>query len=54
MRVNPHFVNSIKKLSDYRPEIWRCRMGGLWFFYTVNEKERVVYMLSVEPRKDSY
>ena len=54
LRDNPHFGKNIKKLKNYQPETWRYRIGSYRFFYEVDEKEGIVYMLTVDARKDSY
>jgi mRNA interferase RelE/StbE len=54
LRDNPYFGKNIKKLKNYQPETWRYRIGSYRFFYEVDEKEGVVYMLAVDARKDSY
>jgi mRNA interferase RelE/StbE len=54
LRDNPYIGKNIKKLRNYRPETWRYRIGGYRFFYQVDDKENVVYMLAVDSRADSY
>jgi len=54
LRDNPHFGKNIKKLKNYQPETWRYRIGAYRFFYEINTKENIVYMLAVDSRKDSY
>ena len=54
LRDNPYFGKNIKKLKNYQPETWRYRTGSYRFFYEVDEKESIVYMLAVDARKDSY
>lgn len=54
LRENPYFGKNIKKLKKYTPETWRYRIGAYRFFYKIDEKEAVIYMLSVDDRKDSY
>ena len=54
LRSNPYFGKNIKKLKNYRPDTWRYKIGGYRFFYEINEKERIVYMLAADSRKDSY
>ncbi len=54
LRDNPHFGKNIKKLKNYQPETWRFRISSYRFFYEVDEKESIVYMLAVDARKDSY
>jgi len=39
------FGKNIKKLKGHIPEVWRYRFGRFRIFYTVNEKEKTVYML---------
>lgn len=54
LRDNPYFGKNIKKLRNYSPETWRYRIGAYRFFYEVGEKERIVYMIAADSRKDSY
>ena len=54
LRDNPYFGKNIKKLKNYNPETWRYRIGDYRFFYEIDEKEAVVYMIAADARKDSY
>ncbi|MDR3556963.1 MAG: type II toxin-antitoxin system RelE/ParE family toxin [Syntrophobacteraceae bacterium] len=54
LRENPFFGKNIKKLKNYQPETWRYRIGSYRFFYKIDSKARIVYMLAVDSRKDSY
>jgi mRNA interferase RelE/StbE len=54
LRNNPYFGKNIKKLKNYEPETWRYRIGRYRFFYEIEEKERIVYMIAAESRKNSY
>jgi mRNA interferase RelE/StbE len=54
LRDSPHFGKNIKKLKNYQPETWRYRIGGYRFFYRIDEKWSIVYMLAVDSRKDNY
>ena len=54
IRAEPHFGPNIKKLVGYKPETWRYRIGKLRLFYLIDEKTRVVSVLTVEFRKDAY
>jgi mRNA interferase RelE/StbE len=54
LRNNPYFGKNIKKLKNYEPETWRYRIGSYRFFYEIDEKERIVYMLAADSRKNSY
>jgi mRNA interferase RelE/StbE len=54
LRNNPYLGKNIKKLKNYKPDTWRYRIGNYRFFYEINEKERMVYMIAADSRKDSY
>jgi mRNA interferase RelE/StbE len=54
LRTNPYFGINIKKLKNYKPDTWRYRIGRYRFFYEIGEKERIIYMIAAESRKDSY
>jgi len=50
----PHFGQNIKKLRDYKPETWRYRIGNFRLFYIIDEKEKIVAMISIDHRKNAY
>ena len=52
--VEPFMGRNIRKLPDYDPPIWRYRIGKFRVFYFIDSKERIVYILSVDLRKDAY
>ena len=54
LKEEPHYGNNIKKLVDYNPETWRYRIGKYRLFYVIDEKEKIVYLLSIDLRKDAY
>jgi len=54
LKEEPHYGNNIKKLIDYKPVTWRYRIGKYRLFYVIDEDERVVYILSIDLRKDAY
>ena len=54
LRDQPHFGASIRKLQGYRPETWRVRLGRFRLFYTIDEQEHIVSILSIDHRKDAY
>lgn len=54
LRNNPYFGKNIKKLKDYKPDTWRYRIGDYRFFYEISQKERMIYMITADSRKDSY
>jgi len=54
LKEEPHFGKNIKKLKDYAPETWRYRIGNTRVFYSCLDKEKIVYILSIDLRKDAY
>jgi mRNA interferase RelE/StbE len=54
IKIEPFLGRNIKKLRDYDPPIWRYRIGKFRVFYFIDSKERIVYILSVDLRKDAY
>jgi mRNA interferase RelE/StbE len=54
LREEPFWGKNVKKLRDYSPEMWRYRIGQYRLFYTVDTKEKIVFLLTVEDRKDAY
>ena len=54
LRANPYFGKNIKKLRDMTPETWRYRIGDYRFFYTVDERQKLVLMLTADPRGRAY
>jgi len=53
LRREPFFGPSIKKLQGYRPTTWRYRIGRFRIFYIVDQEERIVFMLTIDCRKDA-
>jgi mRNA interferase RelE/StbE len=51
---HPHFGPNIKKLKGFDPETWRYRIGACRFFYIIDEKEKIVYMLAASHRSSAY
>lgn len=54
IKVEPFWGNNIKKLRGYNPETWRYRIGRFRLFYIVDPDEKIVFMLTVDYRKDAY
>ncbi len=50
----PCFGKNIKKLRDYSPDTWRYRLGKFRLFYIVDHEERIIYILTIDFRKDAY
>jgi mRNA interferase RelE/StbE len=54
IKINPYFGKNIKKLVNYQPETWRYRIGHYRFFYEINDKEKVIYMIAADNRQKAY
>lgn len=54
LRQGPYFGPNIRKLQGYQPATWRYRIGRYRVFYTVDEDERIVFILTVDDRKEAY
>jgi mRNA interferase RelE/StbE len=54
LRENPHYGQHIKKLKGEFREIYRYRISDYRLFYTIDERNRIVFMLDFHHRKDAY
>lgn len=54
IKTDPFWGNNIKKLQGYNPNTWRYRIGKFRLFYIVDNDERVIYILTIDNRKDAY
>ncbi len=54
IKVEPFFGKNIKKLKEYVPETWRYRIGRFRIFYTLDQEEKIIYMLTIDHRKNVY
>lgn len=54
LRQGPYFGPNIRKLQGYTPATWRYRTGSYRIFYSVDEVERIVFMLTIDDRKVAY
>jgi len=54
LREEPFFGTNIKKLRAYSTDIWRYRIGRFRVFYTVDQDEDVIFVLTVDLRRDTY
>jgi mRNA interferase RelE/StbE len=50
----PFFGRNIKKLKGYSPDTWRYRIGMYRIFYILNKEEKIIYILTIDHRKDAY
>lgn len=54
LRQTPCYGSNIKKLRGYSPETWRYRIGSFRLFFHINNREKIVFILTLEKRKDAY
>jgi len=54
LRKNPFLGPNVKKLRGYTPDTWRYRIGSYRAFFIMDEKRRVVFMVSVDKLKEAY
>lgn len=54
LKQMPYYGSNIKKLHAFHPETWRYRIGDYRIFFSIEEKERIVFVLTIEKRKDAY
>jgi mRNA interferase RelE/StbE len=54
LKTEPHFGNNIKKLVAYKPETWRYRLGKYRLFFSIDEHDKIIHILTIEFRKDAY
>jgi len=54
LKKTPFFGKNIKKLVNYEPETWRYRIGNYRYFYIIEQKKKVIFMISADNRKDAY
>lgn len=54
LKQQPYFGKNIKKLRDYKPETWRYRIGDYRFFYEVDDRRKIVFMISADNRANAY
>lgn len=51
---DPYFGPNIRKLQGYVPPTGRYRIGPYRVFYMVDDNERIVFILTIDDRKDAY
>ncbi len=54
LRQGPYFGPNIRKLQGYNPSTWRYRVGPYRIFYSVDGDDRIVFILTIDDRKDAY
>lgn len=54
LKQDPFFGANIKKLKGYAPDTWRYRIGNYRVFYIIENEEKIIYILTLDARKDAY
>ncbi len=54
LRDEPFWGKNIKKLKGYDPPTWRYRIRNFRLFYLVDKDENIVFILTIDARKDAY
>jgi mRNA interferase RelE/StbE len=54
LRQNPYFGPNIKRLKNWQPPTWRYRVGEWRFFYEADEKQKTVFLIAADHRKQAY
>lgn len=54
LRANPYVGPNVRKLRGYTPDTWRYRIGRFRLFFLVDAAERIVFMITVDWRKNAY
>lgn len=54
LKQEPHFGPNFKRLQGYAPPTWRYQLGDYRIFYIIDETERIVFLLTLDHRKDIY
>jgi len=54
LRQEPYYGPNIRKLQGDESPTWRYRIGPYRLFYTVDNEKRIVFILTIDDRKDAY
>jgi len=54
LRQQPYLGKNIKKLKGYAPDTWRCRIRDYRFFYKIDDKKKIVFLIAAGLRSKSY
>ena len=54
LKEHPYFGINIKKLVNYHPPTWRYRIGDFRIFYSVDDANKIISILTISNRKDAY
>ncbi len=54
LRESPSYGPNRKRLSGEFSDFYRFRVGDYRLFYTINETERIVFIVALRHRKNAY
>jgi mRNA interferase RelE/StbE len=54
LKRQPYAGKHIKKLKGYAPVTWRYRIGDYRFFYTIDDRKKMIFMLAIDHRGAAY
>ena len=54
LKQNSYFGKNIKKLTNYKPETWRYRIGNWRFFYEIDDEKKMVYLIAADNCQRAY
>ncbi len=54
IKMNPFYGKNIKKLINYDPPTWRYRIGNYRLFYEIDQKDKIIYIITIEIRSKTY
>ena len=54
LRKNPYYGPNIKKLKGEYTNTYRYRIGDYRLFYKIEDEQIIVFILTIEDRKDAY
>jgi mRNA interferase RelE/StbE len=54
LRQRPQFGPKIKRLRNWEPPAWRYRVGDWRFFYEIDERQHIVFMIAADHRREAY
>ncbi len=54
LKRQPYFGKNIKKLKNYTPQTWRYRIGDYRFFYAIDDRRKIVFMIAIDHRGAAY
>ena len=54
IKMNPFYGKNIKKLINYDPPTWRYKIGNYRLFYEIDQKDKIIYIITIEIRSKAY